>query len=113
MNYKARAERAEQNLRTSKPEISAAHREQLAFLAALQISDLLDSLLEMDTSIESYETVVVAIAARGTALALAVITSAMSDQLANDNAMIRHLAPHQDVDEFRDAKPRDSLPWTD
>ena len=71
MNYKARAERAEQNLRTSKPEISAAHREQLAFLAALQISDLLDSLLEMDTSIESYETVVVAIAARGTALALA------------------------------------------
>jgi hypothetical protein len=57
--------------------------------------------------------VVVAIAARGTALALAVITSAMSDQLANDNAMIRHLAPHQDVDEFRDAKLRDSLPWTD
>jgi hypothetical protein len=48
MNYKARAERAEQNLRTSKPEISAAHREQLAFLAALQISDLLDSLLEME-----------------------------------------------------------------
>ena len=95
------------------PGISAAHRDQLAFLAALQISDLLDSLLEMDTSIESYETVVVAIAARGTALALAVITSAMSDQLANDNAMIRHLAPHQDVDEFRDAKLRDSLPWTD
>ena len=112
MNYKARAERAEQNLRTSKPEISAAHREQLAFLAALQISDLFDSLLEMDTSIESYETVVVAIAARGTALA-GVITSAMSDQLADENAMIRHLAPHQDVDEFRDAKLRDSLPWID
>jgi len=84
----------------------------LAFLAALQISDLCDSLLEMDTSIESYETVVVAIAARGTALA-GVITSAMSDQLADENAMIRHLAPHQDVDEFRDAKLRDSLPWID
>ena len=88
MNYKARAERAERtlaNLATltaeiptqssqpetpsdddaSRPEISAAHRAQLALLGALQVSDLFDSLTEIDTNIDGYKTVVAANAARG------------------------------------------------
>jgi hypothetical protein len=131
-NYKARAERAEQMLAhvqalaaerpippsgrtawsdedSTRPVISPAHREQLAYLASLQICDLFDSLLEIDTNIDGYDTVIAALAARGSALG-GVILSAMSDELADEEQMIRQLAPRKDVEEFRTTKLRDCSP---
>lgn len=84
----------------------------MSHLAALELCELFDALLDIDPdSLEAYPTLVTAIAKRGSTLGC-VILSALSDGLADEEEMISNLVPNQRITEFKSRwLDTDRLPW--